>query len=130
MSCGNKRSCVCNKPALKRFQHFHASLQRIARANNKELQDIIQTASPCLLRFISELCLNILKGNLQLRTHQYKKLRPHKRSMINLSRIGLNPQVRREVLLKKKGGFLPALVPILLSALAGFAGETLGKAVG
>lgn len=125
--CKGPNKCVCKESVIERFKHFLPILQRIPGANNTELQEIIKCASPCFIRLISELGLNILKGSVKLPRHQYKKLRPHKRLLVHLSKPGFSASQHRSKLLKKKGGFLPAVLPFLLTALSGFAGQALAK---
>lgn len=125
----HSKNCVCNKPVKDRFEHFMPVLQHISKADPIELKDIIKAASPCLIRLISELGLNILKGTIKLPCRQYKKLRPHKRLLVCLSKPGFSVDKHRNALLKKRGGFLPTILPFILSALSGFAGQALAKSL-
>ena len=91
-----------NGPALRLLQKAPTSLQK----------NILDKASPELIRCICDCAHNILQGNVTLSSHYKKKLSQHKTKLRKLA--------DRKVVLKKKkrlvqtGGFLP----LLLSALA------------
>lgn len=125
--CKNVKGCICKKSAYDRFKHFKPIFDEICASDAANIQKIIANAPSCFVRLISELGLNILKGSIKLPKHQYKKLRPHKRLLIRMSKPGFSPEHHRQILLKKRGGFLPAILPLILSAVSGFAGQTLAK---
>jgi hypothetical protein len=72
----------------------------------------------------------VLKGNLKLSNGQYKALKPYKNSLLKSSEPLTTLKEKKAALLKKKGGALPLLIPIVLSALGSFAGKALAEAVG
>jgi hypothetical protein len=127
MHAGKK--CVCKKPVKKRLLHFLPILTQLRKSDAGKRREILKAASPCLVHLISECGHNILKGNLCLPEDQYKNLKPHKRLMLLMSKPTLSIKLRRDALLKKKGGFLPVILPFLLSAISGFAGQALAKSI-
>lgn len=130
MSHNNKHeNCVCHRDPAERFRYYMPTLKAILKVPQTERGKIYKKATPCFMRFISECGLNILKGNIPLKDTQYKKLKPHKRMLLMLSKKNLSLKAKKEALAKNKGGALPALIPILLSALSGFAGQALAKIV-
>ena len=115
---------------MERFQHYESELQAINSADKNQRAVLLQNASPCLIQLLAECGLNVLKGNLKLSDDQYERLKPHRRMLLNVSKSKATVDERRNTFLKKRGGFLPVILPILLSALSGFAGQAVSKAVG
>lgn len=128
--CRKIKSCWCNKPIQDRLVHFSPQLRLLAKSDLQRSREILKTASPCLIRLLCESGLNVLKGNIKLSDSQYKKLKPHKKLLLFVSKPTIPLHLRKKEFQKKKGGFLPVVLPILLSAIAGFAGEAIAKATG
>lgn len=122
--------CWCGYSTQERFQHFMPSLKALNESDPRRRVALLQTASPCLIRLLSECGLNVLKGNVKLSDSQYASLRPHRRMLMTVSKPSASLEERRHALTRKKGGFLPIVLPIILSALSGFAGQAVAKAVG
>ena len=80
----------------------------------------IKTASPQILRVISELALNLLHSNIKVSNENLQKLKKHKNKIIKLSQRKHSTQTRRN-LLSMRGGllgtFLAAVVPSVISAI-------------
>lgn len=132
MSGGQKcrGTCWCQKDLKTRFEHYRPMLQKLSTAPVKEREAILKRAPSCLIKLLSECGLNVLKGNVKLTDHQYARLKPHRRLLLHVSRPTASVKERRDALVQKKGGFLPIILPMLLSALSGFAGKSIAKAVG
>lgn len=123
-----KGKCWCFKPIAKRFSFFKPKLEELNKANSsKERVKIIKKSNLCFVRFLCEIGKNILKGNIRLPTAQFQKLKPHKRLLLYISGRQTPLRERKRVLLEKGGGFLPIVLPFLLSAISGFAGQALSK---
>jgi hypothetical protein len=127
--CRYAETCICQKSVVDRFQYFYPLLKEMNGASNYKKKEIMKKAPPCFVRLISECGLNILKGNIKLPDDQYKKLKPHKRLLLSLSKPMLSMKKRRDLLLQKRGGFLPAILPFLLSGISGFAGQAIAKSL-
>ena len=85
-------------------------LQALAEAKPKFKKAIIKNASPELLKAISEIVLNMLKGIIPLSPQQKQRLSRYKKEFRTLAKL----------LVQKGGGAaLGILLPIALSILAG-----------
>lgn len=127
--CNKLNKCWCTKSIEERLQHFLPELKLLSEASPLQRANILRNASTCLTRLLCETGLNILKGHVKLSDDQYKKIRPHKRLLLMVSKPSIPLKHRREALAKKKGGFLPIVLPAILSAISGFAGQTLSKII-
>jgi hypothetical protein len=122
---GSKGVCCCNQTPEERCKHFLPTLKLLSDASPSKRVQLVRQA-----RLLSECGLNVLKGNVKLNKNQYATLKPHKRVLLSVSHPSASLKDRRAALTKKKGGFLPVVLPIILSALSGFAGQAVAKAVG
>lgn len=107
--------------------HFKPVLEKYGEGNLKTKKTILKKAPSCMVRLLSECGHNVLKGNVKLPEAQYKKLKPHKRLLLLMSNPSKTLKEKKLALLKKKGGFIQVVLPYLLTALSGFAGQTLAK---
>lgn len=131
MKCRKPSACVCSQKLGERLKKYVPILKKLNDADPTERAEIILKAPTCFIRFLCECGLNILKENVKLSKAQYESLRDHKKVLLYLSQPYVSFTKRRSVLLKKKeGGFLPALTPIILSALSGFVGQAASKLLG
>jgi hypothetical protein len=99
------------------------SLQRMNCTNRKSY------LKHCDREFIDSICectKNLLAGNVPVTSKQYKKLKPYKKVLRKLSNKKLTNEHRRQLLVKQKGGFLPAL----LAPLVGLASSLIGGLIG
>lgn len=129
-ACKGVVDCTCSKSVFDRMSEFEPFLKELKRAPPSKRVLLLEGAPSCLIRLLCECGLNILRGNLKLKKTQYERLKPYKATLLKLSKPFTHLKEKREDLLKKKGGVLPVLIPIVLSALASFAGEAIAKAVG
>lgn len=60
--------------------------------------------------------MNVLQGNVKLKKQQMQNLKKHRNIMRLLSNKSVPTETKRSIL-KQRGGFLPALIPIAVSAL-------------
>jgi hypothetical protein len=112
-----------------RFVYFEKQLKEFQEGDTASRKEIIRKAHPCLVQLIAEIGLNILKGNIKLPDDQYKTLKPYKRMLLSLCKPGKSLKERRAVLKRTVGGFLPKVLPAILSAVAGFSGHALAGLV-
>ena len=128
--CTAGESCECKGKTYKElFLHFKPQLKAFQHADMKERKDILKLASPCLIQFICEIGLNILKGNIKLPERQYDALKPHKQMLLRLCASGKVLKSRKKILIRAVGGFLPKVLPAILSAISGFSGHALANSV-
>ena len=101
-------------------------LDKIAKSKfPTERKRLIINAENCLIDSISEIALNCLKGNIPLKTCDFKRLQKSREALRYLA--SKRPvEDRRKLLLnqinKQKGGFLPALLTAALVYLGKEAG--------
>jgi hypothetical protein len=120
--------CVCKHKIADRMRLYEPLINEFINASNKRKMELMQSAPPCFVRLVCECGLNILKGNVVLPNAQYKKLRPHRRLMLLASKPSISIEKKRKFLANAKGGFLPIIIPYILSALSGLAGQAIAKA--
>lgn len=104
-------------------------LGRIKYSSEEERQKLIESATPDQIRVLTEIAMNILSGNFQLKNHHLKKLRDNKRVIRKLANTRV-PHKIKKVLLNQSGGFLPFLVTPVLSALGAVAGRVISSQLG
>ena len=92
------------------------------KSTGKQRKDMIAHANKGQMEAISEVALNLLKGNMLVPTPSFKRLKPHKSKLLYLTRKKPSLKRKKEVL-NQKGGFLPALA----SLIAPLAVDLLGK---
>ena len=91
-------------------------LEYLKNLNEKERKSFINGAGCELLKTISELCLNLLRGNITVKPTDVKKLKKFKRQIIVLSEKQHNIKKRKNIC-SQKGGFIPMLLGSLLPAI-------------
>ena len=71
-----------------------------------------------IIHALSEIALNILRGNVQLSRQQVQRLQRHKQALRALASRAIPLRRKRALLLvKQRGGFLPLLLPLIASIL-------------
>lgn len=126
--CKAGRACICKGMSLKeRFEYFEPKLWEFQNADINTRKEILNKAHPCLIQLICEIALNILKENIVLPEDQYERLKPYKRMLLNLCQPGRTLKQRKKVLLRALGGFLPKVLPSVLSAVSAFAAHAFTK---
>ena len=92
------------------------------KSSGKQRKDMIAHANRGQMEAISEITLNLLKGNMLIPTPTFKRLKPRKSKLLYLTRKKPSLKKKKQVL-NQKGGFLPAFA----SLIAPLAIELLGK---
>ena len=92
------------------------------KSSGKQRKDMIAHANKGQMEAISEIVLNLLKGNMLIPTPSFKRLKPHKSKLLYLTRKKPSLKKKKQVL-NQKGGFLPAFA----SLIAPLAIDLLGK---
>ena len=101
--------------ASKRVTHHFGVLEYLKDLNKKEQKKFIQNASHDFLITISEICLNLLKGNIELPPSDLDRLRKYKSQIVTLSKRKSSTKQRRTVC--QSGGFLSSLISVALPAI-------------
>lgn len=87
---------------------------------------LLQNANKSEMSSLSEICLNILAGNVPVNV---KKLRKYKNCIRKVACRKASLKSKKKLLVKQSGGFLPLVIPALVSALAGMAGRAIGNRI-
>jgi hypothetical protein len=72
-----------------------------------------------MIKLLSEASLNTLRGNIPLNPVQFKKMKNYKQTLRTMAHRKIPIQEKRQFLLTQRGGFLPALIPIIASTVGG-----------
>lgn len=127
--CKSGTACVCKGLSVKeRFDYFEPQLREFQDGGIDQRKEVLNKAHPCMIQLICEMGLNILKENILLSEHQYERLKPYKRMLLRLCHPGKSLKQRKKILIKAIGGFLPKVLPAVLSAVSAYAGQALAKA--
>lgn len=77
------------------------------------------------MRAICECIQNFLKENVDIPPETLEKLRAYKTCLRSLGNDQMMNEERKRAM-KQRGGFLPLLIPAVLSVISGIAGVRLG----
>lgn len=95
-------------------------LNRIEKAkSSSERKKLLKLAENCVIDGISELALNCLKGNLPIKSCDFKTLKKYKTVLRQISKS--SPVNKRRKIIVQKGGFLPILIKSALGLLGSYA---------
>jgi hypothetical protein len=103
---------------LKLKQHYK-ELRALCKCKGKKQKSILQDASGDLIRTVSQVAKNTIKGNISLSPTQMKRLRRHKKTLRALSHKRSSLKSKRKLLMQKGGALLPLILGPILSAVAG-----------
>ena len=90
-------------------KHFLDALQQVEEKHRKKL---IKGATTEQINTISEVALNILQGNVPLKSHHKKKLNKHKKSLRALASKGVSVNKRKKII-NQHGGTVAAAASAL-----------------
>lgn len=99
------------------------TLEILKIAPPKIRQNILKNCDEKLVNAVSEICLNLCRGNIQCEKNSMKRLKKYRKKIRALSTIRKNKKdvIKRRNLLKQNGGsFLPILLSPLLGMLSDF----------
>lgn len=119
----------CKKPIGYRLDKYASLLRKLSSTSSAKIRkNLIRKADPCFIEILRECALNVLRKNLPVPADRLRKLKRHAKAMVYVAKP--RKSVRRtQRALEQKGGFLPLILPAVVSLLSGFAGEALGKAI-
>lgn len=101
----------------KRLQRHAKTLEYLSGCDKNVGNSIINSAKSDLICCISEICHNLLKGNVELSNDQSTKLAKYKNQIRSVA--GKKASIKSKKKLIQKGGFLTALLGTLASTLLG-----------
>ena len=93
-------------------------LKVLVDATPKLKKAIIKHAPTDLVKAISEIVLNLIKGVIKLTAHQKKRLSRYKKELLALAKKKVPLGKKRKILVQKGGGVVSILVPLALSLLS------------
>lgn len=105
-------------PCPKRLMENKYILYALRNAKPKLRSAIIKNCGNEVINTLSEISLNVLKGNVANSTKTKNKLKKYKKQLrcLSCSKRGVNS--KRNILIQR-GGLLPALLGAVLSAIVG-----------
>jgi len=98
-----------------RVKRYLPVLKRIRKLGNKARREFIRKCDKDFIDCVSECARNLLKGNVPLTKRQMTDLRRKRQDLRALSKKKTSMRAKRKIV--QKGGFLPALLPLVLSVL-------------
>jgi len=102
-----------------------ALLHALETVNPRTRRAILSTSPRQLILCLSEICANLLAGNIELSPTERTKLRRYKTLLRTIASRTLTLDDKRSVLIQKgKGFFAPLLIPAL-TTIASLVGEHL-----
>ncbi len=102
-------------------------LQLLCRSRGKARQRLVANATPEQINALSEVAMNVLRGNLPLSSVHKRKLVPHRHRLRQIANRKLSSKKRKALMVRQRGGFL---IPALLGGLASiFAPKVINKLI-
>ena len=105
------------KSGMKPLVKYKYLLYTINEAKPKLRKAILKNSPNSLVKLISEICYNVLKGNCNINKHTMDQLKKHKKHLRVLASPSSNLNVKRARLIQTGGSFLPLLLIPLLADL-------------
>ena len=93
------------------------TLKLLSKARRAARNNIINKSDNELIKALSQVILNVLYGGVKLKQAQKKRLRPYRRTLIQLTNKSTPLKTRRQ-LLTQRGGFLMTLLPPAIAFLS------------
>jgi ABC-type glutathione transport system ATPase component len=104
---------------MNQYQNFLEQkhlLNELAKPKSRYRISILKKADPKLILAICEAIYNLLEGNIIVDSKTKELLKKDKKILRKL--VEKNPFLYKKKILVQRGGFLPALLPVVLSTLA------------
>lgn len=120
---------------MKNLRRHLTLLKVLASSSPSQRKQLLKEVSSEDIKILSEVCSNILRGNIPLSSSLYEELKKHKHIIRHIAykTKHKNPERLKRYLRLQKGGLIPIL-PLLLSGLtslvSGVAGRAISKAIG
>lgn len=100
-----------------RIRANQAFLHLLARSTGERRRSLLKHATKEELMALFEICLNLLRGNLNIKGKDYEKLKRQRHLIRKLAdkRVKIN---EKKKIVNQKGGFVSTLAAIAVPALA------------
>ena len=83
---------------IQNLKSFIPAIELLKNLPAKDRTQYLKTANPKLVKFLSDVCYNILLYNLKLTPELLKTLKPHRVVIEQLGKKGLSLATRRKIL--------------------------------
>lgn len=93
-------------------------LKVLSKCKKGMLKAVINTSDRDLILTVCECILNCLNGNIKLSPKNRDKLKKYKRTLRTLIQKRKSIKYRKKLLIQQGSGFLPIILPSVISALA------------
>ena len=101
------------------------TLKFLTETDHATAKAIIKTARPDLVNCFTEICYNVLNGNINLSPAYKKKLAKNKKTIRAIAKKSTKASSRRNHI--QKGGFLPLILPLVKTLLPTLVGGLLSR---
>lgn len=91
-------------------------LKKLCKCNKKTQKQLLNQGGKKLQLCLRECALNVIRGNVPLSKHQFKKLRKYRKDLRELSHK--RTSLKRRLKIEQKGGFLASLLLPIVGSLA------------
>ncbi|GIY21850.1 uncharacterized protein CDAR_494711 [Caerostris darwini] len=105
-------------------RHVHL-LHVLSTASPQQINEILKSATNEQIKTLCEICQNVLAGNVP--KANVKRLCRYKRTIRQLANRNISIARKRKLLVNQTGGFLPLVLPAVLSFVTGLVGKAIGK---
>ena len=102
---------------MKRIRSNYSTLKLLKKAEPKLRKAIISKCGPDLLKCISEVALNVLRGNVKLTTSTKRKLKKFKGQIRKVASKDVSDETKKKLIVQK-GGFIGPLLAAVLPVVA------------
>ena len=119
--------CPCKLIFEDRIRHFYLEICSVCRVSPRQKRNFLERAPPCFYNFLADCSRGILYNHIKFPPPVYKKLRRYRNDFLTLANKRTSNKHRRALIVQKKGGFLPLILPALASALFGILGNVISK---
>jgi hypothetical protein len=93
-------------------------LTLLSKCKKRMLKAVINASDRELVLTVCECILNCLNGNISLSEKDKQKLKKHKKILRTLIQKGNSIKLRKKLLIQQGSGFLPIILPTVISSIA------------
>ncbi len=96
-------------------------LRLLHKTKPRERSALLAGVEDDIIKVVTEMAHNTLRGNVPLTRTQWHRLRKYKQMLRTLTNRSVSLREKRSLLVKQpqRGGFLPILLPLVASAVGG-----------
>jgi|SRR5690606_31952171 len=111
------------------MSEFLKKLSKVIK-NRRKRNIVIKNAKKHELNCIRNICFNVCQGRFKFSNKEFKQLYKHRndiRCLADKKKLKKLVNLRRKLLLK--GGFMPALLPVILSLISSVGSKLIERAI-